>query len=534
MGTDAAPVPRDPDTDTEPPPDPRRWRALLVLGAIQFILVLDATVVNVALPRIQLDLEFSRAGLAWVVNGYVLMAGGLLLLGGRMADLFGRRRLFLYGVILFAVASAVCGAAVNPAMMIVGRFAQGVGEAMATPAALGMIAVLFPDLRERGKALGVWGGLSGLAAISGVVISGVLTHLVTWRLVFYINLPIALFGIIMVLRLVSESRMRREQARLDFTGAITGTAGLVLIVFGLLRAALQAWGSWQVLLPLIAGVALIGAMFVIEYRSSAPLIPLRFFTNRTRLVANLVSVFFGAAFFSYVFLMTLFLQQVLDFTPLQAGLAAVPGGLIMILGIGVSSALMPKLGVRQVLAIGFVGCAGGLLMLTGIHPNSSWVTGVLPGMLVFGMFMGVGLPAVINAALHKVTGQDSGLASGVQTTAQQVGSALGLALLVTIALRHAAGEINTGAVEDVALTQGYVLSFRVGAVLLAVGAVLVMLLMESVPMSSMHGPGGPPEPAPEGAAPVGATPDGAPAPAAAVEAPVKPSGSGATPEARAG
>lgn len=232
-------------------------------------------------------------------------------------------------------------------------------------------------------------------------------------------------------------------------------------------------------------------MFVIEHRSETPLIPLRFFTNRTRLVANLVSLFFGAAFFSYVFLMTLYLQQVLGFTPLQAGLAAVPGGVIMIVGIGASANLMPRIGVKAVLAVGFIGCAVGLLMLSGIDADSTWVTRVLPAMLVFSLFMGVGLPAVMNAALHKATGEDSGLASGMQTTAQQVGSALGLALLVTLALRHAEGMIRGGELENAALTQGYVLAFQISAGVLVVGAVLVLLLMERVPVAGPGMPGGP-------------------------------------------
>jgi EmrB/QacA subfamily drug resistance transporter len=493
MVTDAASVPQGTDTP-QPEADPQRWRALVVLGVVQFILVLDATVVNVALPRIQQDLGFSRAGLAWVVNGYVLMAGGLLLLGGRLADIFGRRRLFMLGVTLFALASLTCGAASSPAMLIPARFVQGIGEALAAPAALGMIAMLFPDPAERGKAMGIWGGVSGIAAISGVIVSGLLTHLVSWRWIFFINLPFAVFGLVMVRRLVAESRMRREQTRLDFTGALTATAGLVLIVYGLLRAASLSWGAWQVLVPLFVGASLIVAMFLIEHRSAAPLIPLRFFTNRTRLVANFVSLLFGAAFFSYVFLATLYIQQVLGFTPLQAGLASVPGGIIMILGIGVATGMMPKLGVKNVLAIGFFGCAVGLLLLSRIQVDSRWLTAVLPPMLIFGLFMGIGLPAVITAALHKVTDQDSGLASGVQTTAQQVGSALGLALLVTLALRHARDEISGGALPDAALTNGYVLSFRVAAVMLIVGGVLVLLLLERVPVSGM--PGAPAKAAP--------------------------------------
>src|SRR5580700_2487474 len=218
-------------------PDPRRWKALGVLGLIQFMLILDVTVVNVALPRIQHDLGFTRPGLAWVVNGYVLTAGGLLLLGGRMADILGRRRLFLLGVGLFAAASASCGAAVDPGMLVASRFVQGAGEALAAPASLGLIAVLFPDPRERMKALGLWGGIAGIGGTTGTVISGALTDLASWRWIFYINLPVALFALVMVPRLVTESRMVRDAHRPDYAGAATGTAGLVAVVDGLLQAA---------------------------------------------------------------------------------------------------------------------------------------------------------------------------------------------------------------------------------------------------------------------------------------------------------
>src|SRR4051812_5037799 len=307
--------------------DPRRWKALAVLALIQFMLVLDITVVNVALPHIQDDLGFSRSGLAWVVNGYVLMAGGFLLLGGRLADILGRRRLFLIGVALFAVASATCGAAFNPGMLVASRFVQGLGEALAAPASLGLIALLFPDPHERMKALGIWGGIAGLGGTTGPVISGVLTYLPSWRGVFFVNLPVAEFALLVVPRLVSESRMVRERhARPDFAGAVTGTAGLIAVVDGLLAAATHPWGSVNVLLPLLGGMALLGVMVLIEARSYAPLIPLDFFRNRTRVVTNFVTLFFSSSFFSYFFLLTLFEQQILGWSPLRGGLSYLPFG----------------------------------------------------------------------------------------------------------------------------------------------------------------------------------------------------------------
>jgi EmrB/QacA subfamily drug resistance transporter len=467
-------------TEHAVPPDPRRWRALAVLGLVQFMLVVDTTVVNVALPRIQHDLGFSRAGLSWVVNGYVLMAGGLLLLGGRLADVFGRRRLFMYGVGLFAVASAVCGAANSPGMLVASRFAQGVGGALATPAGLGLVALLFPDPRERMKALGIWGGIAGLAGTFGTVISGVLTDLASWRWIFYINVPIGLFALFMVTRLVSESRMDREDRRIDFGGAVTAAGGLVAVVYGLLQPATHPWGSWQVLLPLIGGVALLGLLVVIESTSAAPLIPLHFFSNRTRVVANFATLLLSAGFFSYFYLLTLFEQQVLHYSPLKSGLSYLPMGLGIGMGIGIATSFMPRIGVKPILAIGLIGTGGGLLLSSWIHVDSSYPGGVLPGMLLLGVFSGMCFPATSNAGLHQVTRQDSSLAAGVQNAMQQTGGALGLAVLVTLALRHAASQGAHGVAPAAAATHGYALSFRVGAAVLAAAGVLVLLLLEHV------------------------------------------------------
>jgi EmrB/QacA subfamily drug resistance transporter len=461
-------------------PDPRRWKALGVLGLIQFMLILDVTVVNVALPRIQKDLGFSQSGLAWVVNGYILMAGGLLLLGGRMADILGRRRLFLLGVGLFAIASATCGAAVNPSMLVASRFLQGAGEAMAAPASLGLIALLFPDPRERMKALGVWGGIAGLGGTTGTVISGVLVDLASWRWIFFINLPVAAIALIIVPRLVAESRMVSESRRPDYVGAITGTGGLIAVVDGLLQAATHPWGSVQVLFPLLGGLALLALMVRIEAVSKSPLIPLEFFRNRTRVVTNLTTLFFSSAFFSYFFLLTLFEQQILGYSPLKGGLSYVPFGLSIGAGIGLGTALMPRLGVKPLLAAGFFTCAAGLLLTSTIDVHSSYASAVLPGMIVLGLGSGICFPAIGNAALHEVTGQDSSLASGVQSAMQQVGGALGLSCLVTLGLRHAAGRIHDGVLPAVAFTNGYVLAFRVGVVLLVLGGILVLLLLERV------------------------------------------------------
>ena len=468
------------DPTTTPIADPRRWKALGVLGLIQFMLILDVTVVNVALPNIKDDLGFSQPGLAWVVNGYVLMAGGLLLLGGRLADVLGRRRLFLLGAGIFAIASATCGAAVNPEMLVASRFLQGAGEALAAPASLGLIAVLFPDPIERMKALGLWGGIAGLGGTSGTVISGVLVDLADWRWIFFINLPVALYAIVMVPRLVDESKMTRDGRRPDYWGAITGTAGLILVVDGVIEAAEHSWGSSDVLLPLLAGLALLAVMFWIESVSEAPLIPLSFFRNRTRVVTNFVTLFFSSSFFTYFFLLTLFEQQVLGWSPLKSGLSYLPFGISIGAGIGIGTALMPRVGVKPLFATGFFGCALGLYLSSTISVDATYLGNIVPGMVLLGFFSGVSFPTIGNASLHEVTGQDSSLASGVQAAMQQIGGALGLATLVTIALRHTASLVKDGVPYPVALVDGYEMSYLIAAGLCVVGGILVLLLLEHV------------------------------------------------------
>lgn len=472
-------------TDSLPPTgpvaDPRRWRALVVISVIQFILVLDMTVVNIALPSIQDALDMSPTGLAWVVNGYILMAGGLLLLGGRFSDIYGRRKMLAAGIAVFGIASAVCGSAVNPGMLITGRLLQGVGEALAAPASLGLIAVLFTDSKERAKALGIWGGVAGLGGVLGTVVSGVLTDLASWRWIFYVNVPIAIITLFLIPRTVSESRMARTHSRIDFPGAILGTGGLVSIVYGLLQAASHDWGSWQVLLPLIGGVALLVIMFGVEARTSEPLVPLSFFNNRTRVTTNFITLFQASGFFSYVFLLTLFEQQVLDYSPLKGGLGYLPLGLGLGVGVGLASGLMPKIGVKPLLAVGFFGSAFGLLLTTWmLDVDSSYASGILPGMLIFGLFSGLCFPTTANAALHEVTTEDAGLASGVQTSMQQIGGAIGLAFLVTFALRSTADHIADGVDPGAAAADGYWLALRIGAAMLIVGGVLILLLFERV------------------------------------------------------
>lgn len=461
--------------------DKQRWLALAVLTAMQFMLIMDVTVVNIALPKMKDDLGFSYEGLAWVVNAYVLVAGGFLLLGGRLADMFGRRRVFMLGVLVFGVASALCGAATSPWMLVSGRFIQGLGEALAGPAALGLIPVLFPDRNERMKALGIWGGMAALGGAVGSVVGGSVTDLVNWRWIFFINIPVVVFALMMVPRVMAESRMAREGRRVDVVGALTATGGLVAVVYGLLEAADHPWGSARVLLPLLGGIGALIFMAVWESRVPDPMIPLRFFTNRTRVTSNVVSVASLAAFYTYAFLLTLYVQQVLGYSPLKTGMAYIPLTIAMGLGMGVSTVLMPRIGVKAVAVIAFFGSAVGLFVAaSGLDPDASFVGGVLPGLITYGFFNAIGFPALINGALHRVTGQDSGLASGVQTSMQQVGAALGLATLVPLALRYVNDHVQDGTLPAVAQTDGYALALRVATGVLVVAGLLVLLLLEKV------------------------------------------------------
>jgi MFS family permease len=305
-----------------------------------------------------------------------------------------------------------------------------------------------------------------------------LTDLASWRWIFFINLPVALFALLLVPRLVAESRMVRKHRRPDYAGAIVGTGGLIAVVGGVLQAASHPWGSWDVLLPMFGGIALLGLMVWIEARSDAPLIPLEFFKNRTRVVTNVVTLPFSAAFFSYFFLMTLFEQQILSYSPLRGGLSYLPFGLSIGAGTGLGSALLLRVGVKPVLVAGLLGSAGGLLLTSGIDVHSSYASGVLLGMIALGLSAGLVFSALGNAALHEVTGQDSSLASGVQQAMQQVGGAIGLAVLVTFAVQYANGQLRDGVLPAIASTDGYVLAFRIGAIILAVASVLVLFLLE--------------------------------------------------------
>ncbi|MCY7364413.1 MAG: DHA2 family efflux MFS transporter permease subunit [Frankiaceae bacterium] len=459
--------------------DPRRWKALGVLLLVQFMLILDVSVVNIALPSIQGDLGFSRQGLTWVVDSYVLMAGSLLLLGGRLGDVLGRRRMFLAGVVVFGLASIACGLAQNPGTLVGARFAQGAGEALAAPAAFGLIALLFTDSRERAKAIGLFGGISGIAGTSGPILSGALVEYASWRWIFLLNIPVALVALAVVPRLVSADAARAPGSRrhLDLTGAALSTLGLTGIVFGLIEAASEPWSSTAVLLPLLGGLVLVGVFVASQTRARTPLLPLRFLRERTRVTANLVALLFFSLFFSQFFITTLYLQEVLGFSALRTGLGFLPFGIAVGASLGLATNLIPKVGIRPVLVTGLLVAAAGTLLFTRIEADGSYLTQVLPASVVIALGSGFCLPALGNAAVHRVTDEDAGLASGLQQALQQIGGAVGLAVLVTLALRRAADAIGAGADPAAAITDGYVLALRVGAVVVLLAAAFAAVLM---------------------------------------------------------
>ncbi len=470
VGTDLRRTP-----DEAAAPDPRRWAALAVLALVQLMIVLDQTVVNIALPSIQRDLGAGPTQLAWVVNGYLVAAGGLLMLGGRLGDLLGRRRMFVAGTVLFAVASLLCGTAANDTVLIVGRFAQGAGEALASPAALALVALLFTDRAERAKAFGIWGGIAGIGSVLGVVLSGVIVDLVGWRWIFLINIPVAVIALVLVPRYVRATEIRRGAGRADWLGAVLITLGSVLIIRGLLSIADPDSSAASVVLPLVLGVLAVAMFVVVQRRCANPLIPPGFFRNRTRVVANVCTVFLTSAMAAMFFLVTLYVQEVLGYSPLQSGLAYLPFCVAFGAGLGLGAQLSGRFGLRPTIVAAFLVGAVGMALLARVDADSSFAGTVLPATVVIALGLAMGLPALQNAGMQGLSENDAGLGSGVQTAVQQLGSALGLAVLASIAIvaadPAAAGGAAAGAVT------GYRLAFLVMAAVLVLGAVVAAPLL---------------------------------------------------------
>jgi EmrB/QacA subfamily drug resistance transporter len=449
---------------------------LAVLALAQFMVVLDVTIVNVALPAIQSDLGFSAEGLQWVVNAYTLTFGGLLLLGGRMSDILGRRRLFLIGLALFAVASLAGGFATSSAMLITVRAIQGIGGALLSPAALALLTVTFPAGRERNIALGVWGALAGIGGTLGVVAGGVLVDSLGWEWIFFVNVPVAAVAILAAPAFIPESRRERQgAASFDVAGAVLGTTGLFALVGAVIRTNAAGWGSAQVLALFGAAVVLIGAFVAVEARAKDPLVPLRLFRTRGLSVSAIALALNGGAFLGMFFLSALFLQQVHGDSALDAGVHFLPMGGAAILSAVVGAQLVTRYGTRAAYLGGTVVGAIGLLLLSRAGADASFAGGLLPGFIVFGL--GLPLVGVANqiAAVAEIPHQDAGAASGVITAAFQIGGALGLALISTAATTRTGDVLASGAAQPDALAAGFERGLMIAAGLailnLAIGAV---------------------------------------------------------------
>jgi EmrB/QacA subfamily drug resistance transporter len=453
------------------PPSSRRWLALAVLAAAQFMVFLDETVVNVALPSIKVDLGFTQATLAWVVSAYIVVFGGLVLLGGRVADLVGRRRMFLVGTAVFGAASLLDGLATSQGMLLGARALQGVGAALATPAALALVTALFPAGTERAKALGIWGALSGLGFAIGILLGGAITEVTSWRWVFLINVPVALATLAVVPRLIAESRVAGRTG-FDLGGAISVTAGVTTLVYTVVKAPEYGWQSLETHALLGVGLILLGAFAIIERRSSSPLIPAGFLHRRTALVPNVLQLLLGVSAISTLFLLTLYTQQVLGYTPLQAGVAYLPlaGGVAS--ATAVANRLVARVGARPLAVAGLAIAAAGMALLARAPLAGDYVADVLPAMIVVGLGAGLSFVSITTAALASVDDESSGLASGLLSAAVQFGGALGVAALVAVASERSSDLLASGSAPLAAQLGGLQLAFWIAAaVSLAASAV---------------------------------------------------------------
>ena len=456
-----------------------KWLALALLAAAQFVVILDASIVNVALPSIGADLQFSQENLSWVVNAYVLTFGGFLLLGGRMADLLGRRRVFMIGLVIFALASLAGGLAQTEGQLIAARAVQGLGGALLSPAALSLVTVLFKEGAERNKAMGVWGAVAGSGGAVGVLLGGMLTEWAGWEWVLFVNVPVGIAAAMIAPRLLPESKIDAHR-NFDFAGAISITAGLSLLVYTLVDANSAGWGSAQTIGLGALSLALIGSFYVIERRSKAPLMPFPgIFRMRTITGINVSAVLIAAALFSMFFFISLYMQQVLGFSALEAGLAYLPLAVGIIVTAGATAGLVTRFGFKPVLVSGLIVTAAGLLWFTQVDAGGSYLSDLLGPMLLAAVGLGLAFVSMTVAAVSGVEAHEAGLASGLINTSQQIGGALGLAILATVANTTTTDALASGDQMPVALTDGFQAAFAVGAGFAIAGAILASVLVSS-------------------------------------------------------
>jgi EmrB/QacA subfamily drug resistance transporter len=459
--------------------DPRRWWALALLCGAFFMVILDAAIVTVALPSIQEELSFSAQGLQWVVSAYALTFAGLLLLGGRAADLLGRRRVFMVGLVLFTLASLLCGLAWSDEALIAARALQGVGAAVMTPTALSIITTLFEEGAERNKALGIWGALGGIGATTAWLIGGPLVDGLGWEWIFFINIPVGLLALALSPVLLRESRAGTQRRSYDPAGALTITGALVLLVYAVVEAPDTGWTSPRTLLLFAGSAALLAAFALIESRHPAPLVPLSILRKRTIVGANAVMLLFGTVAFGMPFILTLYAQQVLGYSAVKFGLTSLVFPVLAAVGSILGQSIVPRFGFRAVAAVGLALMGGGALVLTQVSVGGSYLGDVFLGLVIFGPGIGLAFVTATVAALAGVAEHDSGLASGLSNTAFQMGAAIGTAVVATVAVTRTEDFLaaNADASPLVALTEGFQAGFLAAAVLAGIGVALALLLL---------------------------------------------------------
>jgi EmrB/QacA subfamily drug resistance transporter len=463
----------------------KRWFALALIVAAQFMVVLDVAIVNVALPSIKTDLDFSQESLQWVITAYSILFGGALLLGGRLADILGRRRLFLIGLGIFTVSSLLDGLAWSEGSLIAFRSLQGLGAALLSPAALSILMTTFREGRERNLALGIWGAASGSGGAAGVLLGGALTSAFSWSWIFFINVPVGIAVMALTPFLLNESRAELRHRHFDIAGAVSITGGLMLLVYALTRAAQHGWGTASTITLLTASGALIVAFVLIEARSKAPLLPLSIFRLRTLAASNLSGLLLAGALFSQFFLLTLYMQQVLHYSALQTGVAYIALTLTIIVFSGVAQALATRFGVRPVLTTGMAVSAVALVLFARLPVDGHYFWDLFPAFILSGLGLALAFVPMSIGALTGVKPEQAGVASGLINTSQQVGGAIGVALATTVATtftsRYVDAHPGSAVVSGPALTHGFAITFYVLAAIAVAGAIVAGLMTEGRP-----------------------------------------------------
>jgi EmrB/QacA subfamily drug resistance transporter len=462
--------------------DRRRWLVLSVLVVAQFMVVLDVAIVNVALPTIKNDLHFTEGGLQWVITAYAIVFGGVLLLGGRMADLLGRRRIFMVGMAVFTIFSLLDGLAWSSASLIAFRGLQGLGAALLAPAALSILTTTFREGRDRNVALGIWGAASGSGGAAGVLLGGALTSALSWSWIFFINVPVGILVLAISPVLLKESRADLDHRHFDTAGAASITGGLMLLVYALTHASQHGWATAETIGLLAASAALVIGFVVIEMRSPAPLLPLRIFRLRTLTASNITALLLGAAVFSQFFLLTLYMQQVLHYSALKTGVAYIALTLSIIGFSAVSQALVTRVGIRLVLPVGMALSTAGLILYAQLPVHGTYFSNLFPAFILSGIGLAFAFVPVSIGGLTGVKADDAGVASGLLNTNQQIGGAIGVAIATTIATTYTSHYINghpgVGSLDAAALTHGFQIAFYVLAALAALAAVVSAIMIE--------------------------------------------------------